>query len=135
MISTSRVSLGVVVAALLIGWTGWLWLDPSVSVVIAVVILWSSWGLMREALNLALDSVPGEINREAVESFLASLPDVSEVHDLHIWAMSTTETGLTVHLVRPRTKVDDQFLAETAYQLEHRFSIHHATIQVETGDR
>jgi cobalt-zinc-cadmium efflux system protein len=77
-----------------------------VSIAIAVVILWSSWGLKREALNLALDAVPGEINRGAVESYLASLPDVSEVHDLHIWAMSTTETALTVHLVRPRTEVD-----------------------------
>jgi cobalt-zinc-cadmium efflux system protein len=113
-------------------WTGWLWLDPSVSIVIAVVILWSSWGLMREALNLALDAVPGRINRGAVESYLASLPDVSEVHDLHIWAMSTTETAL--HLVRPRTEMDDQFLAETAHELEHRFGIHHATIQIETGD-
>jgi cobalt-zinc-cadmium efflux system protein len=89
---------------------------------------------MREALNLALDAVPGGIDREAVESYLASLPNVSEVHDLHIWAMSTTETALTVHLVRPRTEVDDRFLADTAHTLEHRFSIHHATIQIETGD-
>jgi cobalt-zinc-cadmium efflux system protein len=105
MAGDAAVSLGVVIAALLIGWTGWLWLDPAVSIVIAVVILWSSWGLMREALNLALDAVPGGINRGAVESYLASLPDVSEVHDLHIWAMSTTETALTVHLVRPRTEI------------------------------
>jgi cobalt-zinc-cadmium efflux system protein len=135
MAGDAAVSLGVVIAALLIGWTGWLWLDPAVSILIAAVILWSSWGLMREALNLALDAVPGGINRGAVESYLASLPDVSEVHDLHIWAMSTTETALTVHLVRPRTEMDDQFLAETADELEHRFSIHHATIQIETGDR
>jgi cobalt-zinc-cadmium efflux system protein len=135
MAGDAAVSLGVVMAALLIGWTGWLWLDPAVSIVIAVVILWSSWMLMREALNLALDAVPGGINREAVESYLASLPDVSGVHDLHIWAMSTTETALTVHLVRPRTEVHDQFLTETAHELEHRFSIHHATIQIETGDR
>jgi cobalt-zinc-cadmium efflux system protein len=134
MAGDAAVSLGVVIAALLIGWTGWLWLDPAVSIVIAVVILWSSRGLMREALNLALDAVPGGINRGAVESYLASLPDVSEVHDLHIWAMSTTETALTVHLVRPRTEIDDQFLAETAHELETRFSIHHATIQIETGD-
>jgi len=134
MAGDAAVSLGVVIAALLIGWTGWLWLDPAVSIVIAVGILWSSWALMREALNLALDSVPGGIDRGAVESYLASLPDVSAVHDLHIWAMSTTETALTVHLVRPRTEVDDRFLADTAHALEHRFSIHHATIQIETGD-
>jgi len=133
MAGDAAVSLGVVIAALLIGWTGWLWLDPSVSILIAVVILWSSWGLMHEALNLALDAVPSSINRGAVESYLASLPDVSEVHDLHIWAMSTTETALTVHLVRPHTEMDDQFLADTAHELEHRFRIHHATIQIETG--
>jgi cobalt-zinc-cadmium efflux system protein len=134
MASDAAVSLGVVIAALLIGWTGWLWLDPAVSILIAAVILWSSWRLMREALNLALDAVPGGIDRKAVESYLASLPDVSEVHDLHIWAMSTTETALTVHLVRPLAEVDDQFLADTAHELEHRFSIHHATIQIESGD-
>jgi cobalt-zinc-cadmium efflux system protein len=135
MAGDAAVSLGVVIAALLIGWTGWLWLDPAVSIVIAAVILWSSWGLMREAFNLALDAVPAGINRGTVESYLASLPDVSEVHDLHIWAMSTMETALTVHLVRPRMELDDRFLADTAHELEHRFRIHHATIQIETGER
>ena len=133
MAGDAVVSLGVVITALLIGWTGWLWLDPSVSILIAAAILWSSCGLMGEALNLALDAVPGGINRGAVESYLSSLPEVSEVHDLHIWAMSTTETALTVHLVRPGTEMNDQFLTETAHELEHRFRIHHATIQIETG--
>src|SRR5262249_9505008 len=117
------------------GWSGWLWLDPAVSIVIAAVILWSSWGLMREALNLALDAVPAGINRADVELYLARLPDVSDVHDLHILAISTTETALTVHLVRTRAEVDDRFLADIAHELEHRFSIHHATIQIETGER
>ncbi len=134
MAGDAAVSLGVVIAALLIGRTGWLWLDPFVSILIAVVILWSSWGLMREVLNLALDAVPRGTDRGAVESYLGSLPDVVEVHDLHIWAMSTTETALTVHLVRPRTGMDDQFLAEIAHALEHLFGIHHATIQIEAGD-
>jgi cobalt-zinc-cadmium efflux system protein len=134
MAGDAAVSLGVLIAALLIGLTGWLWLDPAISAVIAGVILWNSWGLMRDALNLALDAVPGSISRGAVESYLASLPNVSEVHDLHIWAMSTTETALTVHLVRPRTAVDDRFLADTAHELEYRFGIHHATIQIESGD-
>jgi cobalt-zinc-cadmium efflux system protein len=134
MAGDAAVSLGVVIAALLIGWTGWLRLDPAVSIMIAAVLLCSSWGLMHDALNLALDAVPGSIDRGAVESYLASLPDVSEVHDLHIWALSTTETALTVHLVRPRKEADDRFLADTAHALEHRFSIHHATIQIETGD-
>jgi cobalt-zinc-cadmium efflux system protein len=103
MVGDAAVSLGVVVAALLIGWTGMLWLDPAVSLAIAAVILVTTWSLTRDALNLAVDAVPAGIDRHAVEKYLAGLPGVSEVHDLHIWAMSTTETALTVHLVRPST--------------------------------
>ena len=133
MAGDAVVSLGVVVAALLIGWTGWLWLDPAVSVAIAIVILVATWGLTRDALNLALDAVPAGIDRHAVEAFLAGLPGVIEVHDLHIWAMSTTETALTVHLVRPNAGLDDQLLADAAHELDHRFGIRHATLQVEAG--
>lgn len=134
MAGDAGVSLGVVIAALVIGWTGWLWLDPAVSILIAVAILWPSFGLMRAAFDLALDAVPGGIDRDAMESYLASLPDVSAVHDLHIWTMSTTETALTVHLVRPGAEADDRFLTDVAHVLEHRFRIQHATIQIETGD-
>jgi cobalt-zinc-cadmium efflux system protein len=137
MAGDAGVSLGVVVAALLIGWTGWLWLDPAVSLGVAVVILMATWGLTRDALNLALDAVPPGIERGAVEAYLAGLPGVTEVHDLHIWAMSTTETALTVHLVRSSTGLDDQddLLADAAHQLQHRFGIQHATVQIEAGDR
>ncbi len=134
MAGDAAVSLGVVIAALLIARTGWLWLDPAASIVVALVILWSGWGLMRDALNLALDAVPAGINRGAVEAYLGSLSGVTEVHDLHIWGMSTTETALTVHLVRPRSQPDDRFLADIAHELEHRFRIQHATIQIETGE-
>ena len=134
MVGDAAVSLAVVVAALLIGWTGRLWLDPAVSLAVAAVILIATWGLTRDALNLALDAVPAGIDRDAVEAYLAGLPGVTEVHDLHIWAMSTTETALTAHLVRPNAGLDDHLLTEAAHQLDHRFGIRHATIQVEAGE-
>jgi cobalt-zinc-cadmium efflux system protein len=133
MAADAAVSLGVVIAALLIGQTGWLWLDPVTSVAVAVVLLWSGWGVMRDALNLALDAVPAGIDRPAVEAYLAGLPGVTEVHDLHIWGMSTTETALTAHLVRPHAGLDDPLLADVARELDRRFCIHHATIQIESG--
>ena len=110
MVADAAVSLGVVVAALLIIWTGWLWLDPGVSLLVAAVILVGSLGLAREGLNLALDAVPSGIDPRAVAAYLAGLPGVTEVHDLHIWAMSTTETALTAHLVRPGHGLDDGLL-------------------------
>ncbi len=133
MAGDAAVSLGVVGAALLINRTGWLWLDPAASVVVALVILWSGWGLLRDALNLALDAVPAGVDRAAVEAYLANLSGVTEVHDLHIWGMSTTETALTAHLVRPSAGLDDAFLANVAHELEHRFGIQHATVQIEAG--
>lgn len=133
MAGDAAVSLGVIIAALLIGWTGWQWIDPAVSLAVAAVILIATWGLTRDAVNLALDAVPENVDRAAVESYLAGLPNVSEVHDLHIWAMSTTQTALTAHLVRPDAGADDGLLATTAHELEHRFGICHATIQIETG--
>ncbi|WP_442755170.1 cation diffusion facilitator family transporter [Methylocystis sp. JAN1] len=134
MAGDAAVSLGVVAAALLIGCTGWLWLDPAVGVAVAVLIIWNGWGLMREALNLALDAVPAGVDPAAVEDYLSSLPGVTDVHDLHIWGMSTTETALTAHLVRPSAEPDDKFLIEIAHELEARFAIGHATIQIERGD-
>jgi cobalt-zinc-cadmium efflux system protein len=134
MAADAVVSLGVVVAALGIMATGWLWLDPLTGLVIAVVITLGTWGLLREAVDLALDAVPSGIDREAVERFLSGLPGVQEVHDLHIWAMSTTETALTAHLVRPGP-ADDALLAEAAHELHARFGIDHTTLQVEAGDR
>ncbi|WP_051334986.1 cation diffusion facilitator family transporter [Bradyrhizobium sp. Ai1a-2] len=130
MAADASVSLGVVIAALVIMSTGWLWIDPAISLVIALVVLVSGWGLMHDSVNLALDAVPRGIELVAVKEFLRTLDGVSEVHDLHIWAMSTNETALTVHLVRPGGH-DDAFLHHVCAELSHRFKIHHATLQVE----
>lgn len=132
MAADTGVSFGVVLAALAIMATGWLWLDPAISLVIAAVVLVSGWGLMLDSVNLALDAVPKGIELGQVRDYLAGLEGVSEVHDLHIWAMSTNETALTVHLVRPGGH-DDAFLHHVCEELSHRFGIHHATLQVEVS--
>jgi cobalt-zinc-cadmium efflux system protein len=132
MAADAGVSLGVVVAALIIMLTGWLWLDPAISLVIAAVVFWSGWGLARDSVNLALDGVPRGIELAKVRDYLAGLEGVSEVHDLHIWAMSTNETALTAHLVRP-DGTDDAFLHQVCEELSQRFNIHHATLQIESS--
>ncbi|HMM91193.1 cation diffusion facilitator family transporter [Bradyrhizobium sp.] len=132
MVADAGVSLGVVVAALIIMLTGWLWLDPAISLVIAVVVFWSGWGLARDSVNLALDGVPRGIELVEVRDYLAGLEGVAEVHDLHVWAMSTNETALTAHLVRPGG-TDDAFLHRVCEELSRRFNIHHPTLQIEAG--
>jgi cobalt-zinc-cadmium efflux system protein len=134
MMTDALVSLGVVVSGLVVLATGWLWLDPAVSVTIALVIVVGTWSLLRDSINLALDAVPANIDRTAIQSYLLGLPGVSEVHDLHIWAMSTTEVAMTAHLVRPGAGLDDQLLMQACHELAHRFGIGHATLQVEAGD-
>jgi cobalt-zinc-cadmium efflux system protein len=134
MAADAAVSLAVVVIGIGIALTGWLWLDPAVSLLIGVVIVWGTWGLLRESLNLAMDAVPAGIDAQAVEAYLAGLPGVTAVHDLHIWAMSTTESALTAHLVMPRLPSSDQFLADACHALRHRFDIGHVTIQLEHGE-
>lgn len=131
MAADAAVSVGVVVAALAIRFTDWLWLDPVTSIAIAMVIIAGTWGLLRDSVRLALDAVPDGIDREGVEDYLAGLPGVADVHDLHIWPISTTETALTAHLVRPGTDQDDGLLLEISSVLKDRFGIGHATIQVE----
>ena len=135
MVADAAVSLGVVVAALVIGWTGWLWLDPLVSLLIVAVIVAGTWSLLRESVNLALSAVPLGIDRAAVEGYLADLPGVTAVHDLHIWGLSTTDSALTAHIVRPGCGTDDEFLKRVARELKERFGIGHATIQVEHDGR
>ena len=132
MAADASVSLGVVAAALVIMVTGWLWVDPAISLCIAAVVLASGWGLARDSLNLALDAVPRSIELTEVRDYLVALDGVLEVHDLHIWAMSTNETALTAHLVRPGGH-DDAFLHLVCEGLSHRFKIHHATLQVEVN--
>ena len=133
MISDAVASAGVVVTGLLLFVTGWLWLDPAVSLVLVALITWSTWGLARQSLDLALDAVPAGIDYDAVHALLRSSDGVVEVHDLHIWGMSTTDVALTAHLVRPCGGGEDALLAEVATQLRTRFGIAHATIQLEQG--
>jgi cobalt-zinc-cadmium efflux system protein len=130
MAADAGVSFGVVVAAAVTMVTGWLWIDPVVSLCIAAVVLVSGWALARDSVNLALDAVPRDIALGDVRDYLAALDGVSEVHDLHIWAMSTNETALTAHLVRPDGS-SDAFLHRVCEGLSNRFNIHHATLQVE----
>ena len=134
MAADAGVSLGVVLAGILIMLTGWHRLDAIVSLAIAAVIVWSTWSLLATSMNMALDAVPAGINPGEVRSYLARLDGVDSVHDLHIWPMSTTETAMTCHLVMHKGHPGDAFLASSARELSHRFGIGHATIQVEVGD-
>lgn len=128
------VSLAVVVSGVVLMKTGWLWVDPATSLLVSIVVLWGTWGLLREATSLAMDMVPDHIDPEDVRVYLASLPGVEAVHDLHIWAMSTTETALTVHLVLPWPSAPPGFLAEVTGELAKRFRIDHATLQLEPSE-
>ncbi|MGV8918633.1 MAG: cation diffusion facilitator family transporter [Pseudomonas sp.] len=135
MAADAVVSAGVVVSGLIVMLVGWTWLDPVVSLLIAALILFSTWGLLRDSVNLALDKVPEHVDVEKVRAFLAQLPGVSEVHDLHIWALSTTDTALTAHLIRPGAPQEDDFLHDACEALKEHFGIGHATLQIEAGDQ
>jgi cobalt-zinc-cadmium efflux system protein len=130
MVADALVSLGVVIGGLAMFYTGWFWLDPMLSLIIVVVILIGTWGLLREAIRLSLSAVPRHIDLPAVQNFLTGLPGVTDVHDLHIWGMSTTESALTVHLVMPAGYPGDDFMESVSLQLEQRFAIHHCTLQI-----
>ncbi len=133
MASDALVALGVAVSGALFLVTGWTWLDPMVSLAIGGFIVLGAWSLMRESLDLALQAVPNGVDRAGVLSYLRALPGVAEVHDLHIWGMSTTETALTAHLVRPGGQTDDHLLHTACAELRAHFRINHATLQVEDG--
>jgi cobalt-zinc-cadmium efflux system protein len=134
MTSDAAVSLGVVVAGILILATGWLWLDPAVSLIVGTVILIGTLSLLRDSLNLALDAVPSRIDPTAVRDYLMGVDGVVDIHDLHVWGMSTTETALTAHLVMGEIVAYDSFLAVVGAELQERFDIDHTTIQLELGD-
>jgi cobalt-zinc-cadmium efflux system protein len=131
LVADAAVSAGVVVAGLIVWKTGASWIDPAVSLVVSAVILVGTWRLLREAMNLLLDAVPPHIDPEDVETYLAHVPEVREVHDLHVWSMSTTEVAMTAHVVLPWPKAAPEFLATLQHDLEDRFGIHHITIQFE----
>lgn len=133
MAADAAVSLGVVISGALIWKFGWSFVDPLISLAIAMVILLSTWGLLRDSLNLAVDAVPKGVDPKAVRAYLSSLPGVQALHDLHIWPTSTTDTALTAHLVMQPLPTDNRFLHDTAHELEHRFHIEHATLQIEAA--
>lgn len=133
MLYDALVSLGVMIAGAAIWLTGWMWLDPVVSLIVAAVILLGTWGLLKGALGMSLDAVPRGIALADVGRFIREQPGVTAVHDLHVWPMSTTETALTCHCVMPGGHPGDAFLVELANQLRERFGIHHATIQIEVN--
>ena len=132
MAADAAVSLGVVVSAALIIWTGWLWLDPVTSLAICAAILWSTTSLLRGSIDMSMAAAPKGTDLAAIKAFLLERPGVSGIHDLHVWPISTTETALTCHLVMPAGTTGDAFLMETAQLLKTSFRIGHTTLQVET---
>jgi cobalt-zinc-cadmium efflux system protein len=134
MAADTLVTAGVVAAGVVIWLTSWYWLDPAVSLIVSAVIVLGTWGLVRNAINLALDAVPEGVDAAAVRAHLLAMPGVTALHDLHIWGMSTTETALTCHLVLPGGHPGDAVLNGVAQQLHHLFGIQHTTIQIELAD-
>lgn len=134
MMADAAVSAGVVVAGIAMLLTGWSWLDPAVSLVVSAVIVWGTWGLFRDALRMSLKAVPPGIDPEEVRRYLAALPGVARLHDLHIWPMSTTETALTCHFVMPGGHPGDTFILRVTGELRQRYGIGHATLQIETSE-
>jgi cobalt-zinc-cadmium efflux system protein len=133
MLADAVVSLGVVLAGVAMLYTGWYWLDPAISLAIVVVIVIATWGLLRESLRLALNAVPAHIDAAALEAYLRQCPGVCDIHDLHIWGMSTTESALTVHLVMPEGYPGDACMDDIMRTLTERYAIQHSTLQVEQG--
>lgn len=132
LVADAVVSLGVVAAGGLILLTGWQWVDPLTSLAIVAVITWGAWGLLRQSVDLAMDAVPPGIDRMAVQAALAALPGVTEVHDLHIWGISTIRSALTAHLVLDRP--NPALVPLACAMLHDRFGLDHATLQVEEGE-
>jgi cobalt-zinc-cadmium efflux system protein len=133
MVADAAVSAGVVLAGLVILCTGWTWLDPVTSLLISALIVWGTWGLLRDSTAMSLNAVPRGIDPAAVRSYLEQCSGVAQVHDLHIWPMSTTEIALTCHMVIPAGPPGDAYLMDVAHRLKRNFGIEHATIQVETS--
>lgn len=134
LMADAAVSAGVVLAGVVVWQTGWQWMDPLTSIVVSVVILGGTVGLLRDALNLLLDAVPAHIDPDAVAAHLRGLPGVQEVHDLHIWPISTTEVAMTAHLVVPWATCPPSFVQDVAVDIEQRFGIAHTTIQLEPDE-
>ena len=133
MAADTVVSLAVVIAGIAMIYTDWYWLDPVMSLIIVIVIVAGTWGLLRDSLHLALNAVPAQVNALAVDAYLCQLEGVTDIHDLHIWGLSTTENALTVHLVMPNGHPGDAFMDEIILTLKEHYFIHHSTLQIELG--
>lgn len=133
MVADTAVSLAVVVSGLVMFYSQWYLIDPIMSLIIVLVILVGAWGLLRDSLRLALNAVPRHIDASAINDYLCQLEGVSDIHDLHIWGLSTTENALTVHLVMPNGHPGDDFMDEITHTLEERYEVHHSTLQIELG--
>jgi len=133
LLSDALISFGVVISALLVLYTGKLWIDPLMGLIIVAVILFATWGLLRDSVRLILDAVPRHIDYKGIELYLNNLPGVKEIHDLHIWGLSTKEIALTAHLVMPENKISDKEFKNINDELKHKFRVDHATLQIEEG--
>lgn len=134
MAADAGISAGVVIAGAIILFTGWNWLDPIISLLIVAVIWFGSWELLKDSVNLSVDAVPNNINLQDVERYLRSQDWVVDIHDLHVWALSTTESALTVHLVTQQVDGNNQRLQQLQQHLHDEFDIEHSTIQIEQSD-
>lgn len=133
LLADALILAGVVVAAIIIQLTGWIWIDPITALLIVALILWGTWGLLRDSLSLILDAIPRYIDHIGVQTYLAQLPGVQSIHDLHIWGLSTKEVALTAHLIMPNAALTDAEYKEINKILHEKFHIDHATLQVESG--
>ncbi len=133
LLGDAVISMGVVVAGILILYTHQMWIDPLTGIFIVLIILWGTWGLLRDSVNLILDAIPRHINHHGIHDFLVQLPGVESMHDLHIWGLSTKEVALTTHLVMPNHRLSDADYKQINSTLKHQFRIDHVTIQVEDG--
>lgn len=134
LMADALILVGVVVSGVVIYFTGWEWIDPVVGLLIVLIVLWGTWGLLRDSIHLMMDAVPRYIDSAGVKDYLSQLPGVQAVHDLHIWGLSTREAALTAHLVMPDSCLSDSDYKAINEKLHHDFKISHATIQVEKGD-
>ena len=134
LLADALILVGVVLSAIAIKFTGYLWLDPLIGLIIVGIVLWGTWGLLRDSVILLLDAIPHYIDHVGVKSYLAQLPGVQAIHDLHIWGLSTREVALTVHLIMPNTTLTDADYKKINVELHEKFNINHATIQVESGN-
>jgi len=134
MLADALISVGVVIAGLLLMLTEYMWIDSVVSIVIVVVIFLGTWGLLKDSLNLSLDAVPDSIQLEKVFEYLTNLDEVLTIHHLHIWALSTTENAMTVHLVKRESVKNDMLLEKVNHNLKYHFNISHTTIQIEESE-